>query len=51
MIPRCTKEKLIAGTWSEIDPLTFKLRDDNYFKYVAPCQLLTKLFLAIPIAI
>ncbi|KAL7141021.1 hypothetical protein ABFS83_08G026200 [Erythranthe nasuta] len=32
MIPCCTDEKITPGTWSEIEPSTFKLRGDNFFK-------------------
>ncbi|KAK6129215.1 hypothetical protein DH2020_037045 [Rehmannia glutinosa] len=32
MIPCCTDEKPISGTWSKIEPSTFKLRGDNFFK-------------------
>ncbi|CAA0820263.1 Protein of unknown function (DUF1336 [Striga hermonthica] len=32
MIPCCAEEKLTFGTWSKIEPSTFKLRGDNYFK-------------------
>lgn len=32
MIPCCTEEKPTSGTWSKIEPSTFKLRGDNYFK-------------------
>lgn len=32
MIPCCKEEKPTSGTWSEIEPSTFKLRGENYFK-------------------
>ncbi|KZV43400.1 hypothetical protein F511_21992 [Dorcoceras hygrometricum] len=32
MIPCCTEVKPTSGTWAEIEPSTFKLRGDNYFK-------------------
>ncbi|CAI9758676.1 unnamed protein product [Fraxinus pennsylvanica] len=31
-IPCCTEETPTSGTWSEIEPSTFKLRGENYFK-------------------
>ncbi|OIT34132.1 PREDICTED: protein ENHANCED DISEASE RESISTANCE 2-like isoform X1 [Nicotiana attenuata] len=31
IIPRCTEEKPMAGSWSEIEPSTFKLRSDSFF--------------------
>ncbi|KAK4393145.1 hypothetical protein Sango_1785300 [Sesamum angolense] len=34
MIPCCTEEKPTSGTWSEIQPSTFKLRGENYFKKI-----------------
>ncbi|KAK4367571.1 hypothetical protein RND71_011363 [Anisodus tanguticus] len=30
-IPRCTEEKQPAGSWSEIEPSTFKLRSSSFF--------------------
>ncbi|KVI09104.1 uncharacterized protein LOC112524373 isoform X2 [Cynara cardunculus var. scolymus] len=33
LIPRCTDEKPRPGCWSAIDPSSFTLRDDNFFKY------------------
>ncbi|XP_051118599.1 uncharacterized protein LOC127242909 [Andrographis paniculata] len=32
MIPLCTDLKPVSGSWSEIEPSTFKLRGNNYFK-------------------
>jgi len=32
IIPCCTGDKLVPGSWSEIPPSTFKLRGENYFK-------------------
>ncbi|XP_073140147.1 uncharacterized protein [Henckelia pumila] len=32
MIPCCSEVKPTSGTWAEIEPSTFKLRGDNYFK-------------------
>ncbi|XP_073292421.1 uncharacterized protein [Primulina huaijiensis] len=32
MIPCCKEEKPTSGSWSEIEPSTFKLRGENYFK-------------------
>ncbi|KAK6155059.1 hypothetical protein DH2020_009307 [Rehmannia glutinosa] len=37
MIPCCTDEKPISGTWSKIEPSTFKLRGDNFFKDKKKC--------------
>ncbi|KAL0332104.1 UNVERIFIED_CONTAM: hypothetical protein Scaly_2111900 [Sesamum calycinum] len=37
MIPCCTEEKPTSGTWSEIQPSTFKLRGENYFKDKKKC--------------
>lgn len=35
LIPCCSPdEKPTPGTWSEIMPSTFKLRGEDYFKYV-----------------
>ncbi|XP_073060060.1 uncharacterized protein [Primulina eburnea] len=32
MIPCCKEEKPTSGSWSEIEPSTFKLHGENYFK-------------------
>ncbi|KAL0450515.1 UNVERIFIED_CONTAM: hypothetical protein Slati_1607900 [Sesamum latifolium] len=37
MIPCCAEEKPTSGTWSEIQPSTFKLRGENYFKDKKKC--------------
>ncbi|MFS7970884.1 hypothetical protein Hanom_Chr09g00826161 [Helianthus anomalus] len=34
LIPCCTDEKPTPGCWSAIDPSTFSLRSENYFKYI-----------------
>ncbi|CAN4082630.1 unnamed protein product [Withania somnifera] len=31
VIPHCTEEKPLAGSWSEIEPSTFKLRSSSFF--------------------
>ncbi|XP_060194394.1 uncharacterized protein LOC132623628 [Lycium barbarum] len=31
IVPRCTEEKPTAGSWSEIEPSTFKLRSNSFF--------------------
>ncbi|KAL3629401.1 hypothetical protein CASFOL_026623 [Castilleja foliolosa] len=40
MIPHCNEEKPDSGTWSKIEPSTFQLRGDNYFKdkKKSPCS-------------
>ncbi|MFS7956097.1 putative protein ENHANCED DISEASE RESISTANCE 2 [Helianthus anomalus] len=44
LIPCCTYKKLTPGCWSAIDPSSFTLRDENFFKYLINLLHLLKHF-------